>query len=41
MKLNTKRTVLVGLGFFSISAFWQAYDNIILCFVRALLQERL
>lgn len=29
MKLNTKRTVLVGLGFFSISAFWQAYDNII------------
>ena len=26
MKLNTKRTVLVGFAFFLISAFWQAYD---------------
>ena len=29
MKLNYKRTFLVGLAFFSISAFWQMYDNII------------
>ena len=26
MKLNYKRTILVGLAFFLISAFWQAYD---------------
>lgn len=29
MKLNTKRTVLVGLAFMSICAFWQVYDGII------------
>ncbi len=29
MKLNYKRTILVGLAFFAISAFWQMYDNII------------
>ncbi len=29
MKLNTKRTVLVGLAFMSICAFWQLYDGII------------
>ena len=29
MKLNYKRTVLVGMAFFLISAFWQAYDAII------------
>ena len=29
MKLNTKRTILVGLAFLSISAFWQAYDNVV------------
>ncbi len=29
MKLNNKRTVLIGLAFFSICAFWQMYDNII------------
>ena len=29
MKLNTKRTVLIGLAFLSISAFWQMYDTII------------
>lgn len=29
MKLNYKRTVLVGLAFFSICAFWQMYDSII------------
>ena len=29
MKLNYKRTVLIGLAFLSISAFWQMYDNII------------
>ena len=29
MKLNYKRTILVGFAFFLISAFWQAYDNII------------
>ncbi len=26
MKLNTKRTALVGLAFMAISAFWQLYD---------------
>ncbi len=29
MKLNYKRTFLVGLAFLSISAFWQMYDGII------------
>ena len=28
-KLDNKRTVLVGLAFLSISAFWQMYDNVI------------
>lgn len=27
MKLNYKRTILIGLAFMSISAFWQMYDN--------------
>ncbi|MBQ3090502.1 MAG: MFS transporter [Oscillospiraceae bacterium] len=29
MKLNYKRTFFIGLAFFSISAFWNMYDNII------------
>ena len=29
MRLNTKRTVLVGFAFLSICAFWQMYDNLI------------
>ena len=29
MKLNYKRVMLVGMAFFLISAFWQAYDAII------------
>ena len=29
MKLDNKRTVLVGLAFLSICAFWQMYDNVI------------
>ncbi len=29
MKLNAKRTILVGLAFLSICSFWQFYDNII------------
>lgn len=29
MKLNTKRTVLIGFGFMSILAFWQFYDQVI------------
>lgn len=29
MKLNYKRTILVGFAFFLISAFWQAYDTVI------------
>ncbi len=28
MKLNYKRTILVGFAFFLISAFWQGYDTI-------------
>lgn len=27
MKLNYKRTILIGLAFLTISAFWQMYDN--------------
>ena len=27
MKLNYKRTILIGLAFLSICAFWQFYDN--------------
>ena len=29
MKLNYKKTILIGLAFLSISAFWQTYDNVI------------
>ena len=29
MKLNYKRTVLIGLAFMSILAFWQFYDQVI------------
>ena len=29
MKLNNKRTVLVGLASLSICAFWQMYDNVV------------
>lgn len=29
MKLNYKRTVLIGMAFLSIAGFWQMYDNII------------
>ena len=28
MKLNYKKTLLVGFAFFLICAFWQAYDSI-------------
>ncbi|MCR4894291.1 MAG: MFS transporter [Eubacteriales bacterium] len=29
LKLNTKRTILVGFAFLSICAFWQLYDSVI------------
>ena len=29
LKLDNKRTILVGLAFLSISAFWQMYDNVV------------
>ena len=29
MKLNNKRTLLVGLAFMTISGFWQLYDFVI------------
>jgi len=29
VKLNYKRTLLVGLAFLSISAFWQLYDAVV------------
>ncbi|MDO4489226.1 MAG: MFS transporter [Eubacteriales bacterium] len=29
MKLNNKRTILVGLAFLSICSFWQMYDNVV------------
>ena len=28
MKLDNKRTILVGLAFLSICAFWQMYDGV-------------
>lgn len=34
MKLNYKRTFLIGLAFLSISVFWQMYDNIILLILK-------
>ena len=27
MKLNKKRTIIVGLAFMTISTFWQLYNN--------------
>ena len=29
MKLNNRRTILVGLAFLSICSFWQMYDNVV------------
>ena len=29
LKLDNKRTILVGLAFLSICAFWQMYDNLV------------
>lgn len=29
MKLNYKRTILIGMAFLSICAFWQLYDNVV------------
>jgi len=29
VKLNVKRTILVGMAFLSISAFWQMYDSVV------------
>ena len=29
LKLDNKRTVLVGLAFLSICAFWQMYDSVV------------
>ena len=29
LKLNNRRTILVGLAFLSICAFWQMYDNLV------------
>ena len=29
LKLNNKRTVLVGLAFLSICSFWQMYDSVV------------
>ena len=29
MKLNSRRTILTGLAFLSICAFWQMYDSVI------------
>lgn len=29
MKLNYKRTILIGMAFLTISAFWQMYDNVV------------
>ena len=29
LKLNNKRTILVGLAFLSICSFWQMYDSVV------------
>ena len=29
MKLNTKRTVVIGIAFMAICAFWQLYDTVV------------
>ena len=29
LKLDNKRTILVGLAFLSICSFWQMYDNLV------------
>ena len=29
LKLNNRRTILVGLAFLSICSFWQRYDNLV------------
>ena len=29
MKLNYKRTILIGFGFMAILAFWQFYDQVV------------
>ena len=29
MKLNNRRTVLIGFAFLSICAFWQMYDTVV------------
>ncbi len=29
MKLNTKRTLIIGIAFMAICAFWQLYDNVV------------
>ena len=34
LKLNVKRTLLVGLAFFAISMFWQVYDTIMPLFLK-------
>ena len=34
LKLNVKRTVMVGLAFFTISMFWQVYDNLMPLFLQ-------
>jgi MFS family permease len=38
MKLDNKRTILVGLAFLSICAFWQMYDNVIPLILRKTFQ---
>ena len=40
MKLNTKRTILVGMAFLSISAFWQLYDNVVPLILKNTFQMR-
>ena len=34
LKLNVKRTILVGLAFFTISMFWQVYDSLMPLFLQ-------
>ena len=38
LKLNNKRTILVGLAFLSICSFWQMYDNLVPLILRRTFQ---
>jgi hypothetical protein len=40
MKLNYKRTFIIGLAFLSICAFWQVYDSLVPLILKKYIQNR-